>query len=43
MEALRGLLIGTPARLLLDFGVLVGASVVMIAVASALLPRLVRG
>jgi ABC-2 type transport system permease protein len=43
VDALRGLLIGTPARLLLDFGVLLGAAVVMIAVASALLPRLVRG
>lgn len=43
VEALRGLMIGTPARLLLDFGVLVGAAVVMITVASALLPRLVRG
>jgi ABC-2 type transport system permease protein len=43
VEALRGLLIGTPARLLLDFAVLVGAVVVMVTVASALLPRLVRG
>jgi ABC-2 type transport system permease protein len=43
VEALRGLLIGTPARLVLDFGVLAGAAAVMIAVASALLPRLVKG
>ncbi len=43
VEALRGLMIGTPARLLLDFGVLVAAAAVMITVASALLPRLVRG
>ncbi|MCW2722383.1 MAG: type transport system permease protein [Pseudonocardiales bacterium] len=43
VDALRGLLIATPARLALDFGVLVGAAAVMIAVASALLPRLVRG
>ncbi len=43
VEALRGMLIGTPARLALDFGVLLGAAVVMIAVASALLPRLVKG
>jgi len=43
VEALRGLLIGTPARLALDFGVLVLAAVVMITIASALLPRLVRG
>ncbi len=43
VEALRGLMIGTPARLLLDFGVLVAAAAAMIAVASALLPRLVRG
>ncbi len=43
VDALRGLLIGTPARLLLDFAVLVGAAALMIAGASALLPRLVRG
>ncbi len=43
VEALRGMLVGTPARLLLDFGVLAGSAAVMIAVASALLPRLVRG
>jgi ABC-2 type transport system permease protein len=43
VEALRGLLIGTPARLALDFAVLAGSAAVMIAGASALLPRLVRG
>ena len=43
MNALRGLLIGTPAQLALDFGVLVVAAAVMIAIASALLPRLARG
>jgi ABC-2 type transport system permease protein len=42
VDALRGLLIGTPAHLLLDFGVLVFAAAVSIAVASALLGRLVR-
>mgnify|MGYP001032845272 FL=1 len=43
VEALRGLLIGTPARLWLDFGVLVLAAAAMITIASSLLPRLVRG
>ena len=43
VDALRGLLIGTPARLGLDAVVLVVAAVVMISVASALLPRLARG
>lgn len=42
VEALRGLLVGTPARLALDFGVLAFAAAVMITVASLLLPRLVR-
>ena len=42
VDALRGLLIGTPARLGLDAGVLVVAAALMIAIASALLPRLVR-
>ncbi|GAA2890547.1 ABC transporter permease [Pseudonocardia halophobica] len=42
VEALRGLLIGTPARLGLCFGVLVLAAAVMITIASALLPRLTR-
>ncbi|HET9258162.1 MAG TPA: ABC transporter permease [Pseudonocardiaceae bacterium] len=42
VDGLRGLLIGTPARLGLDFAVLALASAVMIAIASALLGRLVR-
>jgi ABC-2 type transport system permease protein len=42
VDALRGLLIGTPANLGLDFVVLVLASAVMITVASALLGRLAR-
>jgi ABC-2 type transport system permease protein len=42
VEALRGLLIGTHARLLLDFGVLVGSAAVAIVVASAILGRLTR-
>ncbi|GDY31185.1 ABC transporter permease [Gandjariella thermophila] len=42
VDAVRGLLIGTPSRLALDFGVLVLAAVVAIAVASALLGRLTR-
>jgi ABC-2 type transport system permease protein len=43
VDALRGLLVGTPARLGLDAVVLVVAAAVMISVASALLPRLARG
>ncbi|GAA1296997.1 transport permease protein [Planotetraspora silvatica] len=43
VEALRGLLVGTSARLLLDFGVLLVSAIVMIVIASALLPRLARG
>jgi ABC-2 type transport system permease protein len=42
VEAVRGLLIGTPAHLALDFGVLVVASLVMINIAAALLGRLTR-
>ncbi|MBV8951060.1 MAG: ABC transporter permease [Actinobacteria bacterium] len=42
VNALRALLLGTSAPLLLDFGVLIGALVVGVTVASALLPRLVR-
>ena len=42
VEALRGLVIGTHARLLLDFGVLVGSAAVAIVVASAILGRLTR-
>jgi ABC-2 type transport system permease protein len=42
VDALRGLLVGTPAHLVLDFGVLVGATAVAIVVAGSLLGRLVR-
>jgi ABC-2 type transport system permease protein len=42
VEALRGLLLGVPARLPLDFGVLVGAAVLAIAVSAAMLGRLAR-
>jgi ABC-2 type transport system permease protein len=41
VDALRGLLVGTPAHLVLDFGVLVGATAVGIVVAGSLLGRLV--
>jgi ABC-2 type transport system permease protein len=42
VDGLRGLLIGTPAQLGLDFAVLVLASAVMICIAAGLLGRLVR-
>ncbi|MEY9931703.1 ABC-2 type transport system permease protein [Catenulispora sp. GP43] len=42
VDALRGLLIGTPSHLPLDFGVLAGAAVAGIAAASALLGRLAK-
>jgi ABC-2 type transport system permease protein len=42
VDALRGLLIGTPANLGLDFGVLIVAAAVLISVAAALLSRLAR-
>lgn len=42
VDALRGLLLGTPSHLLLDFGVLVVAAVAGIAAASGLLGRLAR-
>ncbi|GGX50064.1 ABC transporter permease [Streptomyces noursei] len=42
VDALRGLLLGTPSHLALDFAVLGAASVAGIAVASALLGRLAR-
>jgi ABC-2 type transport system permease protein len=42
VDALRGLLIGVPAQLGLDFGVLILASAIMISIASALLARLAR-
>jgi ABC-2 type transport system permease protein len=42
VEGLRGLLIGTPARLPLDFAVTTGWAVLGVACAAALLPRLTR-
>jgi ABC-2 type transport system permease protein len=42
VEALRGLLVGTPARLPLDFAVTTGWAVLGVACAAALLPRLTR-
>nr|WP_242605945.1 ABC transporter permease [Frankia sp. Cppng1_Ct_nod] len=42
VDALRGLLIGTPAHLLVDFAVLTGSAVLSILAASALLGRLAR-
>jgi ABC-2 type transport system permease protein len=42
VNALRGLLIGLPANLLLDFAVLGGATVAGITVSSLLLPRLAK-
>lgn len=42
VEALRGLMIGEPARLGLCFAVLLGAAALMIGLASAVLPRLTR-
>lgn len=42
VDALRGLLIGTPAHLATDFGVLVLAALLGIAAAAALLGRLAR-
>jgi ABC-2 type transport system permease protein len=42
VDALRGLLIGTPAHLALDFAVLTVSAVVGIAVAAGLLDRLAR-
>ena len=43
VDALRGLLIGTPANLWLDVTVLVGATIAGISAAAALLPRLAKG
>jgi ABC-2 type transport system permease protein len=43
VEALRGLLIGAPTDLALDFGVLIFALVVGIIAAASLLGRLGRG
>jgi ABC-2 type transport system permease protein len=42
VDALRGLLLGTPSHLLLDFGVLVAAAIVGICVAARLVDRLAR-
>lgn len=42
VDALRGLMLGIDANLLLDFGVLTGTAVLGVWVASAVLPRLVR-
>jgi ABC-2 type transport system permease protein len=43
VDALRGLLIGIPTNLGLDFGVLVGVTVAGIIAAATLLPRLAKG
>ena len=43
VDALRGLLIGIPTNLGLDFGVLIGVTVLGITAAAALLPRLAKG
>ncbi len=42
VDALRGMLLGTPSNLLLDIAVLVGATIGAVVVASALLHRLAR-
>jgi ABC-2 type transport system permease protein len=42
VDALRGLLLGSPAHLGADFAVLVGAAAIGITVASALPPRVAR-
>ena len=42
VDALRGLLLGTHAHILVDFGVLIVAAVLGIALASSLLDRLAR-
>jgi ABC-2 type transport system permease protein len=42
VDALRGLLIGTPAHLALDFAVLIVSAIVGIVVAARLLERLAR-
>jgi ABC-2 type transport system permease protein len=42
VDGLRGLLIGTPAHVPLDFAVLIVASVLSITTAAALLPRLAK-
>jgi ABC-2 type transport system permease protein len=42
VDALRGLLLGAPARYALDLAVMGGVFLVMIGAAAALLPRLTR-
>jgi ABC-2 type transport system permease protein len=42
VDALRGMLVGTSSHLVLDFAVLVGASIVGVAVSARLVSRLVR-
>jgi len=42
VDALRGMLLGTPTALLFDFGVLALAVVAGVLAAAALLPRLAR-
>jgi ABC-2 type transport system permease protein len=42
VDAMRGLLVGAPAHLCVDFGVLVAAAVVGVAGAAHLMGRLVR-
>jgi ABC-2 type transport system permease protein len=42
VDALRGLLLGTPALLVRDYSVLAGAAVLGVAAASSLLGRLTR-
>jgi ABC-2 type transport system permease protein len=42
VDALRGMLLGTPSALALDLAVLVAATVAAVAVASALLHRLAQ-
>jgi ABC-2 type transport system permease protein len=42
VDALRGMLLGTPSHLLLDFGVLLAALTAGITAAATLLPRLAR-
>ena len=43
VDALRSLLIGSSTDLLLDFGVLIGSAVLMVTLASMLMPRLAKG
>ena len=43
VDALRSLLIGSSTDLMLDFGVLIGSAVLMVTLASMLMPRLAKG